>query len=157
MPKLGTQISNYFGKQASAIQYLCIGHKEDPTNVAQMHISKNSYIQPHIDTNDFESSIITWFTQGQPQGAEFGLFRMIYKFRTDNGAGLFIRSEKYVHGTLEIDTRGDALDNYTLGVALTNKKWIITRSTNQLNANTRNPRGVPSSKHWYTVDPGDLA
>ena len=106
----------------------------------QMHISKNSFIKPHIDMNDLESSIITWFSEGHPEGAEMGLFQMLYKFKTNNGSGLFLRSEEYVHGTLEIDTKGNDLENYTLGVALTNKKGLITRATNQLNANTKHPR-----------------
>jgi len=80
--------------------------------------------------NDLESSIITWFTKGHPEGAKFGLFQFIYKFKTNNGSCLFLRSQEYVHGTLEIDTKGDEWENYTLEVALTNKKGLITRSTN---------------------------
>jgi hypothetical protein len=53
---------------------------------------------------------------------------------------------------LEVMNTGD---NYTLGVALTNKKWLKTRSTNQLIGNTREPRRIPSKKHWYTIDPQD--
>lgn len=153
MPHFRTKIKNQFDEQSTSARYLCIGNKENQTNVIQMHISKNSYIKPHIDMNDLESSIITWFSEGEPRGAEFGLFQMLYKFKINNGSGLFVKSQEYVHGTLELDTKGDELQNYTLGVALTNKKGLITRSTNQLNANTKNPIGVPSSKHWCTIDP----
>ena len=157
IPHFGIQINNYFDKQATNTRYMCIDHEENPTNVMQMHISKNSFIKLHIDMNDLESSIITWFSEGHPEGAEMGLFQMLYKFKTNfNGSGLFFRSEEYVHGTLEIDTKGNDLENYTLGVALTNKKGLITRETNQLSANTKHPRGIPSSRHWYTIDPRHL-
>jgi len=107
--------------------------------------------------NDLESSIITWFTKGHPKGAEFELFQMIYKFSTNNGSCLFLGSQEYVHNTLIIDTKGDGLENYPLGIALTNKKRLMTRSTNQLNARTKYPRGIPSSKHYYTIDPRHLS
>jgi len=67
-------------KVRSTICYLCIGYKENPTNVIQMHISKHSYIKPYIDMNDLESLIITWFTEGHLKGIKFGLFQIIYKF-----------------------------------------------------------------------------
>ena len=100
IPHFGTEINNYFDKQATNTRYLCIGHKDNPTNVMQMHISKNSFIKPHIDMGDLESSIITWFSEGHPEGAEMGLFQMLYKFKTNNGSGLFLKSEEYVHDTL---------------------------------------------------------
>jgi hypothetical protein len=155
LPKFGEVIDYYFYKQAYSTQYICVGLEDKPTNVAQLHISKNSFIKPHIDPLDLESSIISWFTNGEPHGGEFGLFQMLYKFKTNNAPGLFLQSEEFAHGTLHFDTRGNELDNYTLGVALTNKKWLKTRSTNQLIGNTREPRRIPSKKHWYTIDPQD--
>ena len=59
IPHFGTEINNYFDKQATNTCYLCIVHKENLTNVMQMHINKNSFIKLHIDMNDLELSIIT--------------------------------------------------------------------------------------------------
>ena len=74
-----------------------------------------------------ESSIITWCTSEASLKCQFVLHQYLYKFLTNNGYGLFTKSEKYVHGTLHFNVRDNAIENYTLGLALTNKMWLKTR------------------------------
>jgi hypothetical protein len=51
------------------------------------------------------------------------MHQYLYKFQINNGLGLFVKSEKYVLGTLHFDVRDNAIENYTLELALTNKKY----------------------------------
>jgi hypothetical protein len=66
----------------------------------------------------------------------------LYKFQTNNGPSLFVKSQKYVHGTLHFDLRDNEIENYTLGLALTNKKWLKTRVEHQLTAQTKKPTRI---------------
>ena len=120
-----------------------------------MHFSKNSFIKSHVDSLDIESSIITWFIAGAPLKGQFALHQYLYKFPTTNGPGLFVKSEKYVHGTLHFDLEDNAIGNYTLGLALTNKKWLKTRVEHQLTAQTDSRTRIPLKKYWYSIDPHD--
>jgi len=99
-----------------------------------LHFNKNSSIKPHVDALDMKSSIITWFTSRDPLKGQFALHQHLYKFQIKNGPGLFVKSKNYVHGTLHFDTRDNAIENYTLRLALSNKNWLKTRVENQLTA-----------------------
>lgn len=155
MPTFGQKIDHHFRQQSSTTNHIYVGLDESPTNVCQLHFSKNSFIKPHVDSLDMESSIITWFTSGAPLKGQFALHQYMYKFQTSNGPGLFVKSEEYVHGTLHFDTRGNTLENYTLGLALTNKKWLKTRVEHQMTAQTHKLSGIPSKKYWYSLTPED--
>jgi len=145
MSTFGEKINHYFQIQASTTNHIYVGLDESPTNVCQLHFSKNLFIKPHVDSLDMESSIITWFTAGAPSKGQFAVHQYLYKFQTNNGPGLFVKSEKYVHGTLHFDLRGNATENYTLGLALTNKKWLKTRVEHQLTAQTKKPVRIPKN------------
>ena len=54
-----------------------------------------------------------------------------------------------MHGTLYFDLRNNAIDNYTFGVVLTNKKWLKTMVEHQLTAQTDKHTGIPLKKYWY--------
>ena len=43
--------------------------------IHQMHISKNSYIKPHLDVFDLDTSFISWFAKVNPNGECFGMFQ----------------------------------------------------------------------------------
>jgi len=83
------------------------------------------------------------------------LYQYVYKFQTSNGPALFVKSEKYVYHTLHFDLRDNAIKNYTLGLALTNKKWLKTKVEHQLTAQTDRRTGFPFKKYWYSIDPHD--
>jgi hypothetical protein len=50
------------------MNYIPIGLDGYTTQVHQMHISKNSYIKPHIDVFDLDTSFISWFAKGNSNG-----------------------------------------------------------------------------------------
>ena len=86
---------------------------------------------------------------------QFALHQYLYKFQTTNGPGLFVKCEKNVHRTLHFDLRDNTIENYTLGFALTNKKWLETRVEHQLTAQTDRRTEIPLKKYWYSIDPHD--
>jgi len=132
MYKFGDSINQFFSNQFIELKCIAIREEDHPTNVHSMHISKNSRIKPHLDTNDKEASIITWFHHGDIKGGDFIVHQIWYKFSTSNGLGLFIRSKNLVHGTLQFNcSRVELHSNFKLGVALVNKKGICTRLVNQ--------------------------
>jgi len=153
MSTFGLNIKHHFHQQLSTTNHIYVGLDESPTNVCQLHFRKNSFIKPHLDPSDMESSIITWFTFGDPLKGQFALHQYLYKFQTNNGPGLFVKSEKYIHGTLHFDTRDNPIENYTLGLALTNKKWLKTRVEHQLTTQTKRPIEISFKIYWYTIDP----
>jgi hypothetical protein len=97
-----------------------------------MHISKNSFIKPHLDAADMEASFIFWFTKGDPKGGHFGLFQHCLKFDTNIKAGVFVRSKTVAHGTLRFIHKTLAENVYKLEVALVNKQELRTRIKHQL-------------------------
>ena len=99
-----------------------------------------------------QSSIITWFTAAAPSKDQLAVHQYLYKFQTNNGHGLFVESKKYVHGTLHFDLRDNAIEKYTLGFALNNKKWLKTRIEHQLIAQTKKPARIPKKNYWYSID-----
>jgi hypothetical protein len=62
MSTFGEKIDHHFQVQTSITNHIYAGLDESPTNVCQLHFSKKSFIKPHVDSLDMESSIITWFT-----------------------------------------------------------------------------------------------
>jgi hypothetical protein len=142
MSTFGEKIDQHFQVQASTTNHIYVGLDESPTNVCQLHFNKNSFIKPHVDSLDMESSIITWLTAGAPLKGQFSVHQYLYKFQTNNGPSLFVKSQKYVHGTLHFDLRDNEIENYTLGLALTNKKWLKTRVEHQLTAQTKKPTRI---------------
>jgi hypothetical protein len=146
MSTFGEKIDHHFHLQASTTNHIYVGLNESSTNVCQLHFSNNSFIKPPVDSLDMESSIITWFIAGASLKGQFALHQYFYKFQTNNGHILFVKSEKYVHGSLHFDVRDNAIDNYTLGLALTNKKWLKTKVKHQLTTYTDRHIGIPFKK-----------
>ena len=68
---------------------------------------------------------------------------------------MFVKSEKCVYGTLHFDLKNNAIENYTLALALTNKKWLKTRVEHQLTAQTNRRTVILLKKYWYSIDPQD--
>jgi hypothetical protein len=66
------------------------------------------------------ASVITWFSSSTIKGGDFIVNQLWYKFSTSNGAGIFLRSEKLVHGTLRFEENNIAIHNFKLGLALVN-------------------------------------
>lgn len=60
------KIDHHIHQQAATTNLMYVGLGENPTNVCQLHFSKNSFIKPRFDSLDIESSIITWFTSRAP-------------------------------------------------------------------------------------------
>jgi hypothetical protein len=117
------------------------------TQVYQMHISKNSYIKPHIDMSDLDASFISWFAKGNPYGGCFGIFQHSLKFDNNNGAGIFVLRKFIIHGTLNIDLNLLSHIIFKLGFALVNKRWLCTRLQNQLWDGTSM---IWENNLWYT-------
>ena len=80
MSTFGEKIERRFHLQASNTNHIYIGLDESPTNVYQLHFIKNSFIKPHIDSLDIESSLITWFTAKVHLKGQFALHQYLYKF-----------------------------------------------------------------------------
>jgi len=146
--KFGNAVEDFFKKQFFPINCIPIGLEGYKTQVHQIHISKNSFIQPHIDPSDMEASYISWFVKGRPKGGLFGVFQHCLKFDNDNGAGIFIKSKNITHGTLPFDRI--SLNDFKLGVAMVNKTWLHTRLRNQLKGGTSL---TFKSNEWYIEDP----
>jgi hypothetical protein len=87
------------------------------SQVHQMHISKNSYIKPHIDVSNLDSSFISWFAKGNPLLVCFN----------NSGAGIFVLSKFIIHGTLKCDLNSLSHNIFKLRIALVNKGWLCTR------------------------------
>jgi hypothetical protein len=109
-----------------------IGLEGYTTQVHQLHISKTSYIKPHIDMSNLDASFISWFTKGQSGGACFGMFQHCLKFDNNNGVGIFVLSKCIIHGTLRFNLESLSENNFKLGVTLVNKGWLRIRLQNQL-------------------------
>ena len=59
MSTFGEKIDHHFHLQASTTNHIYVGLDESPTNACQLYFSKNSFIKPHVDSLDMESSKIT--------------------------------------------------------------------------------------------------
>ena len=57
-------VKTFFQDQIESMAPLATGFKGSEAPVHQLHISKNSYIKPHIEKSDLEAFLITWFTKG---------------------------------------------------------------------------------------------
>jgi hypothetical protein len=152
MSTFGEKIDHHFQVQTSTMNHIYVGLDESSTNVCQLHFNKNPFIKPHIDSLNMKSSIITWFTARAPSKGQFAVHQYLYKFQTNNGPGLFVKNEKYVYGTLHFNLIDNAIENYTLRFALTNKKWLKTRVEHQLTAHTKKPARIPKTNYWYSID-----
>jgi hypothetical protein len=53
---------------------------------------------------------------------------------------------------IHFDLRDNAIENYILGLALTNNKWLKTRVEHQLTAQTKKPARIPQKNYWYSID-----
>ena len=136
MSTFGVKIDYHFHQQTSITNHIYVGLNKISTNVYQLHSSKNSFIKPHVHSFDIESSIITWFIAWALLEGQFALHQYLYKFQTNNGPGIIVKIEKYMHENLHFDLRDNAIENYILGLALTNKKWLKTRVEHQLTTQT---------------------
>ena len=74
MDKFGSEVKFFFEDQFYPMNCIPIGLEGYTTQVYQLHISKNSYIKPHIDMSDLNALFISWFRKGQPGGECFGMF-----------------------------------------------------------------------------------
>ena len=128
----GDSVKTFFQDQFEPMACLAIGLEGFEAQVHQLHISKNSYIKPHIDKSDFEASLIAWFTKGNPKRGYFGIFQHCLKFDNNSGAGIFVLSKYLSHGTLRFDMNSLSRKDFKLGAALVSKGWAHTRYTNQL-------------------------
>ena len=59
--------------------------------------------------------------------------------------------KKYVYGILHFDLINNEIENYILGLALTNKKWLKTMVEHQLTAKTDRRTGIPFKKYLYSI------
>ena len=118
-------MDEFFKKQFYPLNYIPIGIEGHETQAHQVHITKTSYIKPHIDPLNMEAFFITWFVKGTPQGGFFGVFQHCLKFDNDNGVGIWIQSTNIAHGTLLFNNTSS--NDFKLSVAIVNKIWIHTR------------------------------
>ena len=125
-------VEDFFTNQFQPMNCISIRLGAYPTQVHQLHMSKNSFIKPHIDKLDFDCSFICWFTEGHPKGGEFGVFQHFMKLQNNNGAGIFVFSKYMSHGTLQFDSNSLSDTDFKIGCALVNKVDICTRVENQL-------------------------
>jgi hypothetical protein len=72
--KFDSEVNYFFGDQFYPMNCIPIGLNGYITQVHQMQISKNSHIKPHIDVSDLDTSFISWFAKGNPNGGCFGMF-----------------------------------------------------------------------------------
>jgi hypothetical protein len=128
----GGLVKKNFTNQFQLISCIPIGLDAYPTQVHQLHMSKNSFIKPYIDKLDFDCSFICCFTEGYPKGGEFGVFQHYMKLQNNNGAAIFIFSKYISHGTLQFDSNSLSSTEFKIGCALVNKVAICTRVENQL-------------------------
>jgi hypothetical protein len=128
LDKFGSEVKKFFEDQFYPMNCIPIGLEGYTTQVHRLHISKNSYIKPHIGMFDLDASFISWFTKGQPGGGCFGMFQHCLKFDNNNGAGLFVLSKCITHRTLRFNLESLSENNFKLGVALINK---ITKPTSR--------------------------
>ena len=149
----GGPVKDFFTKQFQPMNCIPIGLAAYPTQVHQLHMSKNSFIKPHIDKLDFDCSFICWFTEGQPKGGEFGVFQHYMKLQNNNGAGVFIFSKYISHGTLQFESNSLSDTDFKIGCALVNKLAICTRVENQLQS--ENPITWKDIKYIDYIDRGD--
>jgi hypothetical protein len=75
LDKFGCEVKKLFKDQFYPMNDVLISLYGYTTQVHQMHISKNSYIKPHIDVFDLDTSFISWFAKGNPNGGCFGVFQ----------------------------------------------------------------------------------
>jgi hypothetical protein len=74
------KLTMIFYLQISTTNHIYVGLDESPTNICQLHFSKNSFIKPHVDSLDMESSIIRWFITRAPLKGRCALHQYLYKF-----------------------------------------------------------------------------
>ena len=130
--KFGSEVKKFFEDQFYPMNCIPIGLEGYPTQVHQLHVSKNSYIKPHIDISDLDASFISWYTKGHPSGGCFGIYQHCLKFENNNGAGIFVLRKILTHGTLRFNLNSLSQNDFKLGIALVNKGWLHTRLQNQL-------------------------
>jgi hypothetical protein len=54
--------------------------------------------------------------------------------------------------TGHFNLRDNAIENYTLRLVFTSKKWLKTRVEHQLTAQTKKPARIPKKHYWYSID-----
>jgi hypothetical protein len=151
----GSSVKEYFINQFQPINCIQIGLPSYPTQVHQLHMSKNSFIKPHIDKLDYDCSFICWFTEGHPKGGEFGVFQHRLKLQNNNRSGIFVFSKYISHGTLRFEKSSLSDTDFKLGCALANKLAIFTRMKNQLQSD--NPITWKDIKYINYLDYGNCA
>ena len=62
------------------------------THVPQLHVSKTSFIKPHVDPLDIEVSFFTWFTKGKSNGGIIWSIQHWLKIDNNHGVGIFVKT-----------------------------------------------------------------
>jgi hypothetical protein len=130
LDKFGSEVKKFFEDQFYPMNCIPIGLEGYTTQVHQLHISKNSYIKPHIDMSNLNASFISWFTKGQPGGGCFDMFQQCLKFDNNNGARIFVLSKCITHRTLRFNLESLSENNFKLGVVLTKDGFVQDYKTN---------------------------
>ena len=78
--QFGDEANNFFDIQFAPMNFVSIGREGYLTKVHQMHLSKNSYIKPHIDKYDMDASLIAWFTKRNPNGSKFDINNVLHTY-----------------------------------------------------------------------------
>jgi hypothetical protein len=63
LDKFGSEVKKLFKDQLYSMNCIPIGLDGYTIEIYQMHISKNSYIKPHIDVSNLDASFISWFAK----------------------------------------------------------------------------------------------
>ena len=74
LDKFGSKVKKLFENQFYLMKCISIGLEGYTTQIHQLHVSKNSYIKPHIDIFKLDASFISWFTKEHPGGGCFCMY-----------------------------------------------------------------------------------
>jgi hypothetical protein len=100
------------------------------THVHQLHVSKTSFIKPHVDPLDMEASLFTWFTKGEPNGGIIWSISTLAKNWQQSWGWDFCKKKHVIHGTFLFESI--SIHDHVLGVATVNKTWLHTKLQNQV-------------------------
>jgi hypothetical protein len=79
LDKFGSEVKKLFEGRFYPMNCIPIGLDGYTTQVHQTHISKNSFIKPHIDVFDLDASFILWVAEESPNGGCFCMFQHCLK------------------------------------------------------------------------------
>jgi hypothetical protein len=132
LDEFGSEVKELFEDQFYLMNCIPIGLDGYTIQIHHIHIFKNSYIKPHIDVFDLDTSFISWFAKRNPNGGCFGIFQHCLKFDNNNGARIFVLSKLIIHETLKFDLNSLSHNVFKLGVELTNKGCFCKILQNKL-------------------------